>query len=218
MQTPKTKNWLTRIQLFVGELKRRKVFQVTSFYLVAAWGLSAGAADIFAVLGFPTWASRYFVIGVFTLTPVVVVIAWVFELNKSGIKLDQGPTHHIDQTTVLADRPALASVTAKWRNKTYKFSKTFTIGRDDSCELQIIDPMISRQHARVECVDDGWIIKDLGSANGLIINGQKTNQQNLKEHVDVRLFPDGPFLSLTINRAVSAETQLVGAKPHPIEK
>ncbi len=54
----------------------------------------------------------------------------------------------------------------------------FTIGRGSEADLRINDPGISRRHAQliVERDDDGKIvvtIQDLGSTNGLIVNGHK---------------------------------------------
>ena len=54
----------------------------------------------------------------------------------------------------------------------------FTIGRGSEADLRINDPGISRQHARVvvEQAADGEVevsIEDLGSTNGVIVNGQR---------------------------------------------
>ncbi len=48
-----------RLQKFAAELKRRKVFQVGSLYLVTAWGLSMGVAELFPTFGAPDWAAQY---------------------------------------------------------------------------------------------------------------------------------------------------------------
>jgi FHA domain-containing protein len=197
-----------RAQSFLGELKRRKVFQVTSVYLVAAWGLSAGAADIFEVLGFPVWASRYFVIGLFSITPIVIVVAWVFELSKSGIQRDLGPVGPVDQTTILASRPGAPVLAANWLGTKYSFAQDFVVGRDDSCALQIVDPMISRQHAKFSLVNGRWRVEDLGSANGIEIDGQKQVSAWLTPHSSVRFYPDGPALKLTVGSVESAVTMM----------
>ena len=202
-----------RVQHLVVELKRRKVFQVTSVYLVAAWGLSAGAADIFEVLGFPAWASRYFVIAIFSLTPLVIVIAWVFELSKSGIQRDYGPNSPTDQTTVLAARKNTAVLTTSWLGRRQTFANDFIVGRDDSCALQIVDPLVSRRHAKFEFVDGRWRIRDLGSANGTVVNGKKVDVAWLDDESSVNLYPDGPALKLTIGNTASAETKLASQIP-----
>lgn len=206
-------NLATKIQTFVGELKRRKVFQVTSVYLVAAWGLSAGAADIFEVLNFPSWASRYFVIALFSFTPVVIVIAWVFELSKSGIQRDRGPAEPeevstVDQTTVLAFQRNVPVLTTNWMGKKQRFTSDFIAGRDGACGLQLVDPMISRQHARFEFIEGQWQVSDLGSSNGIIVDGMKVDSAELQRETYIQFYPGGPELQISIANSISAETQL----------
>ncbi|MDR1768500.1 MAG: FHA domain-containing protein, partial [Propionibacteriaceae bacterium] len=49
-----------------------------------------------------------------------------------------------------------------------------TIGRGNDVDLQINDPGISRQHARISVDDDGRVmIEDLGSTNGISVDGRK---------------------------------------------
>lgn len=213
MDGPQKHSVVWRLQHLLAELKRRKVFQVTSVYLVAAWGLSAGAADIFEVLDFPSWASRYFVIALFSLTPLVIVIAWVFELNKSGIQRDYGPNNPTDQTTVLAVRNNTAVLTTHWQGHTQTFANDFIVGRDDSCALQIVDPLVSRRHAKFEFVDGRWRIRDLGSANGTVVNGNKVDIAWLEDGSSIRFYPDGPALKLNIGNTANAETQMVRQIP-----
>jgi hypothetical protein len=46
------------------------------------------------------------------------------------------------------------------------------IGRSASCQLTIDDPLISRNHARLILRDDEATIEDLGSRNGVRVNGR----------------------------------------------
>jgi pSer/pThr/pTyr-binding forkhead associated (FHA) protein len=47
------------------------------------------------------------------------------------------------------------------------------IGRAPSCQVRLEDPLVSREHARVISGEIGSAIEDLGSANGLYINGRR---------------------------------------------
>jgi len=56
------------------------------------------------------------------------------------------------------------------------------IGRSAACQITIDDPLVSREHARIR-VDGGKItLEDLGSRNGLSVNGKPTRE--LVELVD----------------------------------
>jgi len=54
------------------------------------------------------------------------------------------------------------------------------IGRDPSCDLVLDDPKSSRRHAVVESGPDGLVVRDTGSANGISVNGRKTERAPLK--------------------------------------
>jgi hypothetical protein len=45
------------------------------------------------------------------------------------------------------------------------------IGRSLDCNLTIEDPLVSRQHARIAIDDEGGMVEDLGSRNGVRVNG-----------------------------------------------
>jgi pSer/pThr/pTyr-binding forkhead associated (FHA) protein len=47
------------------------------------------------------------------------------------------------------------------------------IGRATGCEIHVDDPLVSRRHARVLCSEIGTGIEDLGSSNGLYVNGER---------------------------------------------
>lgn len=48
-----------------------------------------------------------------------------------------------------------------------------TIGRDISNRLVINDPEVSRRHARLTAQSGGYVIEDLGSTNGVFVDGQR---------------------------------------------
>ncbi|MFZ0530400.1 MAG: DUF3662 and FHA domain-containing protein [Propionicimonas sp.] len=58
-----------------------------------------------------------------------------------------------------------------------------TIGRGADADLRINDPGVSRLHARINVVGTGegqhLNIEDLGSTNGITVDGQRTRQANL---------------------------------------
>ncbi len=55
------------------------------------------------------------------------------------------------------------------------------IGRHQECDIQIPSRKISRRHCCVALVDDHVVVRDLGSTNGIRINGVKVTEGNLQE-------------------------------------
>jgi pSer/pThr/pTyr-binding forkhead associated (FHA) protein len=47
------------------------------------------------------------------------------------------------------------------------------IGRDGGCDVRLDDPLVSRRHAVVVSCAGELFIEDLGSANGLFVNGDR---------------------------------------------
>ncbi|MET0735729.1 MAG: FtsK/SpoIIIE domain-containing protein [Microbacterium sp.] len=48
---------------------------------------------------------------------------------------------------------------------------SFTIGRDDTCDIVLTDPLVSKRHARLEVGADRIELIDLNSANGILVGG-----------------------------------------------
>jgi hypothetical protein len=47
------------------------------------------------------------------------------------------------------------------------------IGRSRECDVVVDDPNISRKHAAVQRSGQGWVVADLGSTNGVLVNGRR---------------------------------------------
>lgn len=60
-----------------------------------------------------------------------------------------------------------------------------TLGRDPECEVHIPDRQVSRQHARISLTNEGVIIEDLGSKNGIHCNGKQIEEATLLSDGDV---------------------------------
>ncbi len=47
------------------------------------------------------------------------------------------------------------------------------IGRSRDCDIVLADANISRRHAEIRPADGGWAVSDMGSTNGVLVNGRK---------------------------------------------
>ncbi len=65
---------------FLGELKRRELFKVGLAYLIIGWFVVEVASEALPTFGAPEWILRALMISVAVGFPVVLIIAWVFEL------------------------------------------------------------------------------------------------------------------------------------------
>ena len=86
--------------------------------------------------------------------------------------------------------------------------KTVTVGRDDSCDVHIRRPNVSRRHCRIFRSADGkeFAITDLMSLNGTRVNGQA-----LEEHQIVTL-QDGDLIQVV--SGVEFQVQIKEAVAH----
>src|SRR5256886_10119118 len=82
-------------------------------------------------------------------------------------------------------------------------SITVTIGRSDQCEIAVKDSSMSGKHAEISKVNGEIRVKDLGSANGIWLNGERVD--------DVELF-DGDVLRLG---QTSIRIDVVGGRKRP---
>jgi pSer/pThr/pTyr-binding forkhead associated (FHA) protein len=55
------------------------------------------------------------------------------------------------------------------------------LGRSETADIKLQDTKSSREHAEITKSGEDWVITDLGSQNGLLVNDQKVNQAKLKE-------------------------------------
>ncbi len=102
------------------------------------------------------------------------------------------------------------------------------VGRDEPCDISLSDSKVSRRHARIFSRNSRILVEDLGSANGIRVNGLKVKEMALEEGDKVSL--GGVLLGFSgmppvqpgqsVNRMVRVEkrTQTVVLSVLPHEK
>jgi len=93
--------------------------------------------------------------------------------------------------------------------RTFTFATPFKIGRTDDCEVSIKNEHVSRRHAEVVFDNGNWLFRDLGSANGIFVNGERVQSVPIYTSVKVRLGILGPFVELEVapNAAIPVQAQ-----------
>ena len=86
-----------------------------------------------------------------------------------------------------------------------------TIGRARECDLLLADRMVSRQHCRIERVDDSFVLVDLGAANPTRLHGRPVVRAELRPG-DVFLC-GGSEITLVLPEVATAHGDTTNAHP-----
>jgi hypothetical protein len=65
----------------------------------------------------------------------------------------------------------LSGVSPKVKGQKWHSEKPLRIGRMPDYEICVDETSVSRRHAEVTLLDASWVVRDLGSTNGTIVNG-----------------------------------------------
>ena len=109
---------------------------------------------------------------------------------------------------------------------------TMIVGRDPACDIsETNDPLMSRRHAAFNAGPREVMVRDLGSRNGILVNGVKTPESVLKSgdvvqigHLQVRYVDEvGPFKDVPLadgsltNAGEAAATKILEDKTRPLQ-
>lgn len=96
-------------------------------------------------------------------------------------KLKTMPTGIDRQAFFETFRAKLIALTGRDAGMEYDLDRDcVTMGRGPGVDFAFDDPAMSRQHAAVDYADGGFKIRDLGSTNGLRINGNRVQVDEIK--------------------------------------
>ncbi|MCY1014706.1 FHA domain-containing protein [Pyxidicoccus sp. MSG2] len=68
--------------------------------------------------------------------------------------------------------PMLKGLVGPWAGRTYPLKGKVLVGRQPPALVMLEDDSVSRRHAELEATASGVTVKDLGSANGTLLNGE----------------------------------------------
>ena len=75
---------------FLGEIKRRKVFQVAAVYLVVSWLIMQVVDVVNEPLNLPDWFDTAVIVALVIGLPIALILAWAFDVTPNGVTKDQG--------------------------------------------------------------------------------------------------------------------------------
>ena len=59
-------------------------------------------------------------------------------------------------------------------------SGPWTVGRSQENDITVNDPNVSRRHARISRADNGFVVEDLGSTNGTLLDGAPIDRERIE--------------------------------------
>ena len=76
----------------------------------------------------------------------------------------------------------LRFISGKYQGAEFPLSDSpeIVVGRSSDVDMVLIEDMVSRRHARLECTEE-ILIEDLGSTNGTFVNGERIKRAKLQE-------------------------------------
>ena len=154
------------------DLERLKPVENALASELASVARRAAASEGWRLLGPPTIhldEDPSLASGTFRLEAIVV--------EGSDAGADAGPHTQLIQMSEQADAEL---VVVGSKRRPYPLSKdVLTIGRLDTCDVVLSDPGVSRKHSEVRREGDEWVVVDLSSTNGTIVNGQPVRRHRL---------------------------------------
>jgi pSer/pThr/pTyr-binding forkhead associated (FHA) protein len=87
----------------------------------------------------------------------------------------------LSMTLSNTDVPRLSIHTSDKTWEVLMSKEALTIGRHPQSDIVLDQPMVSRNHARIERLGETFVIRDLGSTNGTWISGQRIEKHTLQD-------------------------------------
>ncbi|MFK7992420.1 MAG: FHA domain-containing protein [Sandaracinaceae bacterium] len=80
----------------------------------------------------------------------------------------------------------------------------FVVGRSSSCHLSLDDALVSRRHATFHVSPDAVVLEDLGSRNGVQLNGESISGRARLKHLDRVVIGAQELLLIRVQQAMEA--------------
>jgi TolB-like protein/Tfp pilus assembly protein PilF len=75
----------SKLQLFVTEMTRRRMFRVVILYVIVSFAVLEGANNLASALNFPEWTLTLVAVLVLLGLPVSLILGWIFDITSAGV-------------------------------------------------------------------------------------------------------------------------------------
>ena len=191
------------------ERRRRRVVISCVVYLLLCAAALLLVDTVLPIMNLdPAPFSRYFPYIALLGLPAIFALAWYHQ----GSEKDPAPRRDFEDRRVLhnmapindqrrrdgQDKPAearrrvnyrwtLSAETGPLSGLSFGIDQAVVLGRSLDCDIAIVSPNISGQHARLELDESRELyIEDLGSARGVFVNGRQVARQQLRHQDELR--------------------------------
>jgi len=107
----------------------------------------------------------------------------------------------------------------EWANKTVILDpeRSYTVGRDNSCDVVIDNSRISRTHLRISFDENSWLVNDLGSSNGTFFANKQLNMRSISGPTELHLGGHGNLV-LRLTPLSSEKSKVMRAPVNVLDK
>jgi hypothetical protein len=191
---------------FFSELRRRQVIRTSIFYVLICWAIVQVAEILAPPLGFDSdLVIRLLLIAAFVGFPITVVLSWFYKITSKGIERTDAFVERrvLNNLAPINDRRSdgvgmvfargkeeksydwiLSVETGPLAGLSFGIDQTIVLGRALDCDLAIVTPHVSRQHAQLLIEERQLYVEDLNSSNGTIVNGKHVTERQALNHDD----------------------------------
>lgn len=114
--------------------------------------------------------------------------------------------------------PGVLTFREEGSSRRHVFDGQAVVGRDPDCDVPLESRSVSRRHAILEKTFDGWIVRDLGSANGTFLAGARVTQAPLKTMTVLKFGDCEAVFTLEPKDTSSAERLIASISVVPTRK
>jgi pSer/pThr/pTyr-binding forkhead associated (FHA) protein len=101
--------------------------------------------------------------------------------------------------------PGVLTIREEGEARRHVFEQQAVVGRDSDCDVPLASRSVSRRHALLEKTADGWILRDLGSANGTFLGGGRVTEVPLPPGAALRFGEVEAVFDVEVKETSSAE-------------